>query len=212
MVDNTFLGPTFQHPLMLGADLVLYSATKYLSGFSDMLAGVALAKDPELIAAMRKFRLAVRQHPAAGRVLDDGRAAAHGFAAHEPAEQERAAHRRAPRAAPARAEGALPDAVRRCRADSHPHGAMRFSGRHVLARPGLQAGGVRRSCATCRSRATRSRSAAWRRLVCHPKTTTHSGLSEEEYTLAGITDGLVRVSVGIEDWRDLLADFERCAG
>ena len=49
MVDNTFLGPAFQHPLHLGAVLVLYSATKYLSGFSDMVAGVALAKDPERI-------------------------------------------------------------------------------------------------------------------------------------------------------------------
>ena len=46
MVDNTFLGPTFQHPLMLGADLVLYSARSTCRGFSDMLAGVALASDP----------------------------------------------------------------------------------------------------------------------------------------------------------------------
>src|SRR5258706_1512900 len=38
MVDNTFLGPAFQHPIPLGADMVLYSATKYLSGFSDMVA------------------------------------------------------------------------------------------------------------------------------------------------------------------------------
>jgi cystathionine beta-lyase/cystathionine gamma-synthase len=46
-------------------------------------------------------------------------------------------------------------------------------------------------------------------LVCHPRTTTHSGLTPEEYAEIGITDGLVRVSVGIEDWRDLLADFEQ---
>jgi len=46
-------------------------------------------------------------------------------------------------------------------------------------------------------------------LVCHPKTTTHSGLTAEEYAEIGITDGLVRVSVGIEDWRDVVADFER---
>ena len=39
-VDNTFLGPVFQHPLELGADLCVYSATKYLAGFSDMLGGV----------------------------------------------------------------------------------------------------------------------------------------------------------------------------
>src|SRR5690242_13614600 len=49
MVDNTFLGPAFQHPLQLGADICLYSATKYLSGFSDMIAGVALTKDHEMI-------------------------------------------------------------------------------------------------------------------------------------------------------------------
>src|ERR1051325_6360578 len=56
MVDNTFLGPTFQHPLILGADLVLYSATKFLSGFSDMVAGVALARDPALIKKIRSRR------------------------------------------------------------------------------------------------------------------------------------------------------------
>jgi len=46
-------------------------------------------------------------------------------------------------------------------------------------------------------------------LVCHPLTTTHSSLSQQELEMAGITEGLVRVSVGIEDWRDLLADFEQ---
>src|SRR5581483_7588904 len=57
MVDNTFLGPTFQHPLQHGADLVLYSATKYLSGFSDMVAGVAIARDPALIKQIRSRRV-----------------------------------------------------------------------------------------------------------------------------------------------------------
>jgi len=46
-------------------------------------------------------------------------------------------------------------------------------------------------------------------LACHPKTTTHSGFTEEEFAQAGVTDGLVRISVGIEHWRDLLADFEQ---
>ena len=46
-------------------------------------------------------------------------------------------------------------------------------------------------------------------LVCHPKTTTHSGFTEAQSEAAGVTDGLVRVSVGIEDWRDLLVDFEQ---
>jgi len=46
-------------------------------------------------------------------------------------------------------------------------------------------------------------------LVCHPKSTTHSGFTDEEFRQAGVTDGLVRISVGIEDWRDLLGDFEQ---
>jgi cystathionine beta-lyase/cystathionine gamma-synthase len=45
-------------------------------------------------------------------------------------------------------------------------------------------------------------------LACHPLTTTHSGLSGDALRQSGVTEGLVRVSVGIEDWRDLLADFE----
>jgi cystathionine beta-lyase/cystathionine gamma-synthase len=46
-------------------------------------------------------------------------------------------------------------------------------------------------------------------LVCHPRSTTHSGMSAHELAESGVTDGLVRFSAGIEDWRDLLADFEQ---
>src|SRR5260370_8904583 len=55
-IDNTLLGPTFQHPLVHGADLVIYSATKFLGGFSDLLAGAVLASDPELIQTLRGMR------------------------------------------------------------------------------------------------------------------------------------------------------------
>jgi cystathionine beta-lyase/cystathionine gamma-synthase len=46
-------------------------------------------------------------------------------------------------------------------------------------------------------------------LACHPKTTIHSGCSAEEQQIAGITDGLVRISIGVEDWRDLMRDMEQ---
>ena len=46
-------------------------------------------------------------------------------------------------------------------------------------------------------------------LTCHPKSTTHSGMTSQELADSGVTDGLVRISVGIEDWRDLLSDFEQ---
>ncbi len=55
-VDNTFMGPTFQHPLVRGADLVIYSATKFLGGFSDLLAGVVMAADSELIQRLAGIR------------------------------------------------------------------------------------------------------------------------------------------------------------
>ena len=56
MIDNTFLGPAFQHPIQLGADISLYSATKYLGGFSDIIGGVALGKDAELMRKIRSKR------------------------------------------------------------------------------------------------------------------------------------------------------------
>ena len=46
-------------------------------------------------------------------------------------------------------------------------------------------------------------------LTCHPKSTTHSGMTPEELAESGVTDGLVRISIGLEDWRDLLTDFEQ---
>lgn len=48
MVDNTFLGPLWQHPLAHGADIVLYSATKYIGGHSDLIAGAALGSTERL--------------------------------------------------------------------------------------------------------------------------------------------------------------------
>src|SRR2546422_11219123 len=62
-VDNTFLGPAFQHPLELGADLVIYSATKYLAGFSDMLAGVVLGRDAGPRPSLRGARALLRHIP-----------------------------------------------------------------------------------------------------------------------------------------------------
>ncbi len=61
LVDNTFLGPAFQHPLSFGADIVLYSATKYMSGFSDLIAGAAMALSSVSVVSnalrLKRFRL-----------------------------------------------------------------------------------------------------------------------------------------------------------
>lgn len=56
VVDNTFATPLLQRPLELGADIVVHSATKYIAGHSDVLLGVAVARDPDLVAALRERR------------------------------------------------------------------------------------------------------------------------------------------------------------
>jgi cystathionine beta-lyase/cystathionine gamma-synthase len=209
MVDNTFLGPTFQHPLLLGADLVLYSATKYLSGFSDMIAGIALTKSPEMIQKIRSRRnmfgnilppdecwmldsrlptVALRmnrQSKNAQRLAE----ALHGHkrlsAVYYPTlfrdpEQKRIFEKQC----------AYPGGLFSIEFAGGKAAAFDFLRRLRIANNAVSLGGVET-------------------LVCHPKSTTHSGMTAQELAESGVTDGLVRISVGIEDWRDLLADFEQ---
>jgi methionine-gamma-lyase len=209
MVDNTFMGPTFQHPLTLGADLVLYSATKYLSGFSDMVAGVAIARDPALISRLRSRRGMF------GNILQpdecwmlDSRLPTVGLRMNRQSKNaQRIAeslngHPKLKRVIyPSLIEDAEQLRIYREQCD-YPGGifsldfhggkaaAFAFLRRLKIGRIAVSLGGVET-------------------LVCHPKTTTHSGMSAQELAQAQIGDGLVRISVGIEHWRDLLADFEQ---
>lgn len=208
MVDNTLMGPTFQHPLELGADICLYSATKYLSGFSDMIGGAATASDPELLRQVRSRRSLF------GNILQpdecwmlDGRLPTVALRMNRSSKNaERIATHLAkhPKIEKILYPTMFEDVEQRRIYESQCdfpggmlslilHGgkaaAFEFLRNLRIARNAVSLGGVET-------------------LVCHPKTTTHSGFSEEEFRLAGVSDGLVRVSVGIEDWRDLLADFE----
>lgn len=207
MVDNTLLGPAFQHPLELGADICLYSATKYLSGFSDMIGGVAIASDPELIRQMRGKRglfgnilqpdecwiLDGRLPTVALRMTRASKNAQHiaeALAGHHAIERVyyptlfTDPEQKRIYAAQCDHPGAMISIdVRGGKA-----AAFDFLRSLRIARNAVSLGGVET-------------------LACHPKTTTHSGFTEEEFAQAGVTDGLVRLSVGIEDWRDLLEDF-----
>jgi len=209
IVDNTLLGPAFQHPLSLGADLVVYSGTKYLSGFSDMLAGVLLAKDPEMIRRVRPLRglFGTILQPdecwmLGGRLptvrLRMSRASKNGQRIAE-------ALARNPKIARVIYPTLFTDADQRRIVEKQCDfpGAMfslDFAGGKRAAFDFLRNLRIARNAVSLGGVET---------LACHPKTTTHSGFSEEEFRQAGVTDGLVRVSVGIEDWRDLLADFEQ---
>ncbi len=209
MVDNTMLGPAFQHPLELGADIVLYSATKYLSGFSDLIGGVALARDRALVQKMRSMRSLF------GNILQpdecwmlDNRLPTVGLRMNR---QSKNAQRVAERlAGHPKVKKVLyptlfddPEQIRIFKSQCDFPGGMfslelrggkaaafEFLRNLKIARNAVSLGGVET-------------------LVCHPKTTTHSGFTEEQFAEAGVTDGQVRVSIGIEDWRDLLEDFEQ---
>jgi cystathionine beta-lyase/cystathionine gamma-synthase len=209
MVDNTFLGPAFQHPLTLGAHLCLYSATKYLAGYSDMLGGVAITHDAEIIRKIRSVRGMF------GNILQpdecwilDGRLPTVSLRMNR---QSKNAQRIAEAL---HGHRLLSDVIyptlftdpeqkrifeKQC---DYPGGmfSIVFHGgkeasfeflRHLkIARTAVSLGGVET-------------------LVCHPKSTTHAGMTAQELAESGVTDGLVRISAGIEDWRDLLADFEQ---
>ena len=212
MVDNTFLGPAFQHPLVLGADLVLYSATKYLSGFSDMLAGAALARNEELIARMKARRIVFgnilppdecwlldSRLPTVSlrmnRASKNAQRIAERLVKHPKVEQ---VHYPSLFTDPEQqrirdAQCDYPGALFSLELKGGKSAAFDFLRHLKICRNAVSLGGVET-------------------LACHPKTTTHSPLSEREMELAGIGDGLVRVSVGIEDWRDLLQDFEYALG
>jgi len=209
IVDNTFLGPAFQHPLTLGADLVLYSATKYLSGFSDLLAGAALAADPAIIDQMRSRRVMF------GNILQpdecwmlDGRLPTVSLRMNR---QSKNAQRIAERLFskpqirhvyyPTLFDDDEQIRIRLGQCD-YPGGifSLDFHGGRDAAFTFLRNLRIASNAVSLGGVET---------LVCHPKTTTHSGMSPEEMEKARIGDGLVRISVGIEDWRDLLSDFEQ---
>jgi len=209
MVDNTFLGPSFQHPLQWGAHLCLYSATKYLSGYSDILGGVTISNSAEMIRRIRGARgmfgnimqpdecwildgrlstVALRMN----RQSKNAQRIAEALVGHKKLnnviyptlftdpEQKRIFEKQCD----------YPGAMFSIEFKGGKTAAFDFLRRVRIARNAVSLGGVET-------------------LTCHPKSTIHSGMSATELAESGVTDGLVRVSVGIEDWRDLLADFEQ---
>jgi methionine-gamma-lyase len=211
-IDNTLLGPTFQHPLIHGADLAIYSATKFLGGFSDLLAGAVVATDPELIQTLTGMRALL------GNILQadecwmlDSRLSTVALRMNRQSKNaQRIAEQLAKHARVKRviypslftddaqikirdAQTDYPGSLLSLEVEGGKTGAFEFLRRLKIAKNAVSLGGVET-------------------LVCHPMTTTHSELSPEEMSAAGINEALVRISVGTEHWRDLLEEFTRALG
>jgi cystathionine beta-lyase/cystathionine gamma-synthase len=207
VVDNTFMSPYFQRPLDLGADIVVHSTTKYLNGHSDSVGGVVILNDEEDARALafiqnaagailspmdswlvmrgtKTLAVRMRQHD------ENGRAIAQFLSEHPKVKQ-----------------------VYYPGLKSHPQ--------HELARRQMSGFGgmisfetgslenARRVLEGVRLCTLGESLGAVETLISHPATMTHASVPEPERNRLGITDGLVRVSVGIEDAEDIMADLDQ---
>ena len=206
-VDNTFLSPALQQPIPLGADLVVHSTTKYLNGHSDVVGGAVVARDVDLheqlawwanalgvtgspfdslltLRGLRTLSVRLAQHQtnaqAIAERLHDHDAVA---AVHYPGLRSHPQH----------------ELARRQQSGFGAIVSVELAGGETAVRTFLD--GLR--CFTLAESLGGVES-----LIAHPATMTHAAMSAEARATAGISDGLLRLSVGIEAETDLLADID----
>lgn len=206
-VDNTFLGPVFQQPLQHGVDLVMYSLTKYVGGHSDLVAG-GVVGSRDAVGPVKKLRGAL------GTQLDPNTAwmimrsmETLALRMHKSAENAALVAnflRQHPKIAAVNYLGFLAaddprSAVfkRQCQTAGSTFG-FAVKGGEAEAFRLLDALQVIKLAVSLGGTET---------LMSHPASTTHSGVAKQTRDRLGITDSLIRISVGIEDADDLIADL-----
>ncbi|HUA09156.1 MAG TPA: cystathionine gamma-synthase [Candidatus Acidoferrales bacterium] len=210
-VDNTFATPYFQQPLALGADVVVHSTTKYIGGHSDVVGGVAITSDDAIADVIKFHQNAVGGVPGPHDAWLTMRGA-------KTLAVRMQAHARNAQAVAEFLEGhAEVDRVYYPGLPSHPQHALAkrqmsgFGGMvsFVLTGPQsraldfahrLQFFSLAESLGGVES------------LICHPARMTHGSIPKEDRERRGVTDGLLRLSVGIEDAEDLIGDLSRALG
>lgn len=208
IVDNTMAGPVFSHPAKVGADIVLYSATKFIGGHSDVVGGVALANDDELIHAIAQHRalLGGMPNPYTAWLLTRSLETLKVRAEQQQrnAQQIAAWLARQPKIRRVCYLGLLtpadPEYAIYRKQHSGPGSLISFylHGDEARAFAFLDHLKVFRLAVSLGS--TES-------LAQHPSSMTHSGLTPADKQLGGITDDLVRLSIGIEHPDDLIWDL-----
>src|SRR5215204_3087356 len=210
IVDNTFATPYFQRPLEFGADIVYHSTTKYLNGHSDMIGGIAVVRDDDLAAKLQFI------HNAAGAVAGP-------FDAWLALRGTKTLHLRMPRhdengrrIAAWLSERMGEERVFYPGLPSHPQ--------HDLARRQMRGfGGMisvetgsKEAAATVLGRvrvfALAESLGGVESLISHPASMTHASVPAEDRAKIGLTEGLIRLSCGVEDVEDLLDDLDHAFG
>ena len=210
-VDNTYASPYFQRPLELGADLVLHSTTKYVNGHSDLVGGAVVTND-DALAQRLKFIAnaagAIQSTFDAFMCLRSVKTLAVRMRAHE---QNAFAVARFLEAHPKVERVAYPGLP------SHPQHAL--AKRQMRGFGGMLAlyvkGGVAeatRLLSNVRVFSLAESLGGVESLIEHPAIMTHASVPPARRAAIGITDNLIRVSVGIEAEQDLIADLDRALG
>ncbi|MFQ5704314.1 MAG: cystathionine gamma-synthase family protein [Gemmatimonadales bacterium] len=209
MVDNTFLGPLWQHPLKHGADLVLYSATKFIGGHSDVIAGACLGSN-ELLSTVRMMRtiMGTMAGPWTGWLLmrsletlkmrmtaqmKNARYVADFLNEHPKVRKVfylGLLQEEDPMFQIYRRQCAGPGSLISFDVEGGEEAAFRFLNSLKLTKLAVSLGGTES-------------------LAEHPGTMTHADVPPEEQERMGMPPGLVRLSVGVEYYEDLIADVEQ---
>jgi cystathionine gamma-lyase len=207
VVDNTFASPALQRPLSLGADVVVHSTTKYLGGHSDVVGGAILTNDEELHKEYKFLQNAVGAVPGAldcflvlrgtktlplrmRRHCDNAMSIAKHLLAHPEVTQVHYP------GLPIHAGYDLAKAQM-----SGFGGMVSFELKGDIER-------AKRMISSCHVFSLAESLGGVESLIGHPATMTHGSIPREERLKAGLTDGLIRLSVGIEDVEDLISDLD----
>jgi len=208
-VDNTFASPALQKPLALGADIVLHSATKYLGGHSDLIAGLVVTKEKELgekikfiqnasgavlspfdswlvIRGIETLPLRIKQHCTnAQQVAEFLERHSDVDKVYYPGLKTHANHDIASR----QAKG-FGGVVSFTLKNDTEEAAVQFVRSTKLFKLAESLGGIKS-------------------LLCHPANMTHKSIPAEKRRAAGVADSLIRLSVGLEEAEDLIGDLEQ---
>ncbi|MBR6338452.1 MAG: PLP-dependent transferase [Ruminococcus sp.] len=207
IVDNTFMTPYIQRPLELGADIVVHSATKYLGGHSDVVAGLAVVNTKELAQKIAFIQnstggvlppfdsfLLIRGIKTLGVRLDrhvsNALAAAKHLSAHPAVKSVHYPGLETDKGYEVNKKQARNGGVMISFELKDGYDYKVFFERLELVTLAESLGGVES-------------------LVCHPSSMTHASIPEEIRKKVGITDGLIRLSIGIEDIDDILEDIDK---
>jgi cystathionine gamma-lyase/cystathionine beta-lyase/cystathionine gamma-lyase/homocysteine desulfhydrase len=207
VVDNTFMSPYFQQPIALGADMVVHSTTKFLNGHSDGLGGVVVCtrkEQAEQLAFIQKSAGAIMSPFESWLVLRGVKTLAVRMEQHDRNGRAVADYLASHKKVKAVFYPGLPD---------HPQ--------HELARRQMSGfgsmitfetgslGNAKKMLRKVRVCSLGESLGGVETLISHPATMTHAALGEKGRKAIGITDGMVRISVGIEEAEDILADLDQ---